>query len=194
MCVRIKIMKVSFLYSMALLLTFHVLLAAEADDHIFVSRENDFSMQYPKTWNRAETVHPQTVIRLESTDGNDYNIGVTTLDPELRGNSPDEFVQGMLPNVEYLVTNILSKNFPDAKLLKKGRTTLSQQPALFYIMDFTISAAGREIPMRSYVIVTKYNTKQYTLTFRSPQPFFDQYMPAIQRLALGFQFTKTKIE
>lgn len=63
--------------------------AAEADDHIFVSNEHRFSVQYPKAWNTAETILPQTIIRLESPDGEDFNVGVTEI-PQLKDVSPKE--------------------------------------------------------------------------------------------------------
>jgi len=163
------------------------------DDHVFVSEEHGFSMQYPKTWNKGEVVHPQTVIRVESPDGDDYNITVVQ-DLALRDMSPQQYVDWMLDQVDSLVSNVLSRNYPDARLIKKGTTQLSQQPAVYYMIDYTLSAAGREIPMRSYAISTKYGEKQYTLTFRTPKPFFNEYFQMIQMLALGFQFTKVRVE
>ena len=159
-----------------------------------LAKSTTFQCSIQRRGTRQKPCMHRLVIRVESPDGDDYNIGIAMLDPALRAKAPYEFAQGMLQHVDYLISNVLSKNYPDARLVKKGLTTLSQQPALFYIMDFTLSAAGREIPMRSYVIVTKHGAKQYTLTFRTPQAFFDQYMPIIQRLALGFQLTKTRIE
>lgn len=133
------------------------------------------------------------MLRVESPDGDDFNITVVK-DEALRDMTPKQYVRGMLGQVDNLVTNIFSTNYPDITLIEKGSTQLSQQAALFYIMDYTLSAAGRDIPMRSYAISTKYKNKQYTLTFRTPKQFFDAYLPTIQRLALGFQLTKTKLD
>jgi hypothetical protein len=167
--------------------------AFASDYHVFVSEEHGFSMQYPKTWNKGEVIHPQTVIRVESPDGDDYNI-VVVQDPALRDMSPQQYADWMLGQVDSLVSNVLSRNYPDARLIKKGTTQLSQQPAVYYMIDYTLSAAGCEIPMRSYAISTKHGDKEYTLTFRTPQAFFDEFIPMIQILALGFQLTKVKVE
>lgn len=175
-----------------ILVTLHAITAVvvfAADTHIFTSEVHGFSMQYPASWNRAETTLPQTVIRVESPGGDDYNI-VVTQDPSLRSITPQQFADGMLSNADMIVPNVLAKNYPDARLVKKGITQLSQQPAFFYIADFTLKAAGRELPMRSYVISTKSGDKHYILTFRTPQPVFEQFLPVIQQLAIGFQLKK----
>lgn len=138
-------------------------------------------------------VHPQTVIRVESPDGDDFNITVVE-NPSLQSMSPSEYTKQMYNNVEHLVSNLRSQNFPDAVLVRKGTTKLSQQPAVFYEIDFTLSAAGREIAMRSYAISTKFRDKQYTLTFRTARQFFAEYRPIIEIIALSFQFTKLSVQ
>ncbi len=163
--------------------------AAEADDHIFVSEEHKFSVQYPKAWNTAETILPQTVIRLESPDGEDFNVAVTEI-PQLKDVSPEEYSTKMLPLVETMIASSLAKQYPDIALVEKGKTTLSQQPALYFITDYTIHAVGRELPIRCYTAITKHKDKQYTLTFRVPKSFYDELFPTLQRLALGFQIRK----
>ncbi len=184
-------MKSLFRFALLVLLIGHATYAS--DNHVFVSKEHEFSVQYPKSWTPGEVVHAQTTIRVESPDGDDFNITVVE-DAALRDMTPKEYVGGMMGQVDNLVTNILSRNYPDATLIEKGKTQLSQQPALYYVMDYTLSAAGRNIPMRSYAISTKHGSKQYTLTFRTPKQFYLGYLPTIQRLALGFQFTKTRID
>lgn len=150
-------------------------------------------MSYPKSWTRGELVQPQTIIRVESPNGDDYNIMVVK-NSALKDMSPKKFADGMLARIDDVISNVLTKNYPDAHLIKKGITTLSQQDAVYYIVDYTLNAAGRELPMRSYVICSKHGDKQYTLTFRTPKPFFDEYLPIIQQLALGFQFRKVKVQ
>jgi hypothetical protein len=165
------------------------MLASESDYHLFVSEKHRFSMQYPASWNRAKTIHLQTIIRIESPDGDDYNITVEQL-PILKSMSTQEFVEIMHAGVDSLVDKVLSSSYPDIRLIEKGTTQLSQQPAVYYITDYTLSAAGHVIPMRGYIISTKYGDKQYTLTFRTPQLFFSEYLPTIKILALAFQLTK----
>lgn len=163
--------------------------SAESDYHLFVSNENNFSVQYPKSWNRASVIHPQTVIRVESPVGDDFNVtAVKNLD--LQDMTPDEYATLMHDNAEALVTNLLAQQYPDAKLINKGKTTLSQQPAMYYVADFTLSAAGTKITLRTLAITTKYRDKQYTLTFRTPVQFFPEYEPVIQFIALSFQLNK----
>lgn len=178
----------SVLLSTLLVTTY--LQAAEPNYHLFVSETHKFSVQYPRSWNRADVIHPQTVIRVESPDGDDFNITVVQ-NQALQSLTPREYSKIMYDQVDVLVSNILSRNYPDVKLVKKGITTLSQQPAVFYEIDFTLSAAGREIAMRSYVISTRYNDSHYTLTFRTPRQFFAEYRPVIEFIALSFQLTKT---
>jgi len=175
-----------------LLVTTH-LQAAEPDYHLFVSKIHKFTVQYPRSWNRADVVHQQTVIRVESPDGDDFNTTVVQ-DQAFLSLSPSEYSKIMYNQVDTLVSNIMSKNYPDAKLVKKEISTLSQQPAILYEMDYTLSAAGRDIAMRSYVISTKHKDKQYTLTFRTPRQFFPVYRPVIELITLSFQLTKTSIE
>ncbi len=83
-------------------------LAAFSDDHIFVSEEQKFSVQYPKKWNRAETILPQTIIRLESPDGEDFNIGVTDI-PQLKDVPVKDYTKTMLGLVETMIDKSLSK-------------------------------------------------------------------------------------
>ncbi len=182
-----------FISALIVFLTaYPILQAAESEDQIFVSEEQKFSLQYPKTWSRAETILTQTVIRLESPDGEDFNVAVTEI-PQLKSAPVKEYTSKMLQLIETLISTNLSKQYPDIKLVSKGETTLSQQPALYYITDFTIHAAGRELPIRCYTLMTKHEDKQYTLTFRVPRPFYDEFFPTIQRLALGFQIFKNSI-
>lgn len=163
-----------------------------SDDHVFICKEHEFSMQYPDTWSVGESIHPQTVIRVESPDGDDYNITVVK-DPALTKFTTEQYAKEMLTRIDTLV-NVMSQSYPDAKLVKKGTTQLSQQPAVYYIVDYYLFAAGKDISVRSLAISTKHKDKQYTLTFRTPQKFFDSYYPTIQRLALGFQLTKLKLD
>ena len=44
--------------------------------HLYVSDAFNFSVEYPRSWNRGDVLHPQTVIRVESPDGDDFNITV----------------------------------------------------------------------------------------------------------------------
>ena len=152
----------------------------------FVSRVHGFTVEYPTRWKLSDTVHPETVISVASPDGDDFNV-VVLKDPALNQMSAEEFAQGMS---RYFSIEQLRSIYPDSKLIEKGTTTLSQQPAAYYVFDYSLSAMGREISMRAYVITTKYGDRQYTLTFRTPQQFFEEYMPVIQMLALSFQLIK----
>ncbi len=166
---------------------------AESNYHAFTSAIYKFAVSYPKTWNRGEAVYPQTVIRVESPDGEDFNVTVIR-NRYIRELSPNEYATMMHDNADVLVSSILSKNYPDVKLIRKGITTLSQQPAVFYEFDFTLSAIGRELPMRGFVVSTKYEDKQYTLTFRALQQYFAEYRPIIEIIALSFQLTKIDLK
>ena len=183
--------------TLPLLLAFPLLWASSSshaqDYTTFVSEEHRFSMQYPATWTRGDLLHPQSVIRLESPDGDDYVVSVVK-NSALRNTSPSDYVDALLPQMNYLVDEIITQNYPDAHLVDKGKTLLSQQPAAYMTFDYTLSAAGIDIPMRGYSISTVYDSKEYSLGFRGPQRFFDDYMPTIQILALGFQFTKSTIQ
>lgn len=162
-------------------------------NQVFISEEHDFSMQYPRDWSAGKTLHSQTIIRVSSPDDDDYNITVVS-DPAFLKMTPERYSSEMLTQVDALVSKILAKNYPDARLAGKGLSKLSQQTAVYYLMDFTLSAAGKGIPMRSYAISTIYKGKQYTLTFRTTKERFNDYYPMIQNLALEFQFTKTKLD
>lgn len=164
---------------------------SESDNEVFVSYKHGFSMQYPKSWNKGETIHPQTVIRVESIDGEDYNITVF-YSSDLVEMSTDDYVDGMLATNTGPLVEMLYKSYKNVRLVNKGKTQLSQQAAVFYTIDFTLNALGTELPMRSYIVMTKHEGKQYTLTFRCPQVFFEEYLPIIRVLALGFQFIKLK--
>ncbi len=158
---------------------------------VFTSQEHGFSMQYPDTWEIGGTVNPNTVIRVVSPEGDDYNI-VVWEDEEFLSMSELEFAEHIIDHSEYFIAQAVSLNYPNPKLISSGITNLSQQPAAYIYFDFKISAVGREIPIRCLTIVTKRENKSYTLTFRTPVPFFEEYKTVIEALALAFQLNKVQ--
>jgi hypothetical protein len=91
-----------------------------------------------------------------------------------------------------LATNVkaLEKGFrktlPDAKIVEKGTTSLCDQSAVYYIMDFTSGDNGMAIPVRTYTVHAADGNTIYTITCRARKDRFDESMPDFKRILSGF--------
>lgn len=168
------------------------LVQADVKAQLFVSQENSFSVQYPSSWNRwnqDQHVHPETVLQVVSPQGHDLVV-VVTANELFRDVTPQEFADVLSKAKSHQIVEPLARNYPDVHLVQSGVTTLSQQPAFFYEVEFSLNAAGVRVPWSALAIMTKFRNKQYTLTFRSPTTIFPEYRAIIKMIALSFQLIK----
>ena len=155
---------------------------------VFVSKEFLFSAQHPKNWTKAAKIHPETVFRVESEGGDDFSVSAIRK-PEFLTVTAREVAENMRDHKEAIIAT-MRRAYPGAQMIESGITTLSSQPAFYYVADAPISAAGTEVVMRIYQIQTTYKDVNYSLTFRTLKQFYDEYLPKIKTMALAFQLIK----
>lgn len=145
-----------------------------------------FSAWYPKTWTHVPITHPQTRFKVRSENGfDDYSIVVVGSEI-FKNMTPKEFVEIMMNQTDPL--ELLRPYLPDAVLLKKGKSYLSNQEAFFFTYKSVFKTAGVEIPVTVMQWATIKYGNVYTLTFRAKPERFEIMLPVFQRILFGFGF------
>lgn len=144
-----------------------------------------FSAWYPKTWANVPISHPQTRLKVRSENGfDDYSISVGSSEA-FKNLTPKEFVE-MMNETDPLES--LRPYLPDAVLLSKGKSYLSNQEAFFFVYKGTFKAVGVEIPVTIMQWQTIKYGNVYTLTCRAETERFETMLPAFHKILFGFVF------
>lgn len=162
-------------------------LAISSKDFIaYRDQEKKFIFQYPNTWAQVPSTHERTRIKIVNDNGNgrqDCAVNVQ-FDSNSRKQSPKEFLRST-PSVKEFEKG-LRKTLPDAKLIKRGATFISNQDAIYNIVDFTIRSVGIEVPIRMYMVQTARDGNIYTISCRAGQQEFDEYASEFELIFSGF--------
>lgn len=149
-------------------------------------QNNKFIFQYPNTWSQVPSTHERTRIKIVSENANGGQDCAVNVQFEKRSKniSPKEFVRSV-PNVQEFEKG-LRKALPDAKVIKRAATNLSNQEAIYNIVDFTIKSVGIEAPIRMYMVQTAKDGYIYTLSCRAGQEEFDERSAEFELIFAGF--------
>jgi hypothetical protein len=121
-----------------------------------------FSASYPKSWTNVPISHPQTRFKVRSENGfDDYSVNVV---PSGSTMMPREFVEAM-DKMDPLQS--IRPYFPDAVLVSKGKSHLSNQDAFFFVYKGIFKNAGIEIRITVMQWQTIKHGNVYTLTCRA---------------------------
>jgi hypothetical protein len=145
-----------------------------------------FIFQYPNSWSRVPATHERTRIKIVSGNGaggEDCGVNVQ-IDESLRKYSTQQVVRQMLDAPA--MQQAQRVNFPDAKILDSGFTTISHQDAVFYIIELTWRNVGVEIPMKMITVQTVRDERVFTLTCRGGKTEFERAMPIFGIIFSGF--------
>jgi len=152
----------------------------------FVSKQAKFSVEYPSSWKPFESKFRKeiTPLHLVSEDGLDFVLSVIPgLDSDV---TPEESVKYILTHIDSIIEK-MRMDHPDAKLVDCGETILSNQPAAWYVFDFTIS---KLLPIRGICVETSFDGKAYTLTFKCLRQDYDAGFEIRRAVLLSFQLEK----
>jgi len=180
------IQRMVLLLLLALLLPDITSAISSKDFITYRDQESKFISQYPNTWTQVPSTHERTRIKIVSENGNggqDCAVNVQ-YEEKSKGISPKEFLRSA-PSVQEF-ENGLRKALPDAKVLKRAATNLSNQDAIYYIVDFTIKSVAIEAPIRMYMVQTAKNGNIYTLSCRAGQQEFDERIAEFELIFAGF--------
>ena len=145
-----------------------------------------FIFQYPKSWSPVPSTFERTRIKIVSEQGaggEDCGVNVQ-IDESLRNVSPQEAIRRMPDARNY--QRALRVGLPDATVVENGRTHLSNQDAVFFIITFTVRSVGLEVPGKMIAVQTARNGKVYTVSCRAGRNEFDRLMPVFQLIFAGF--------
>lgn len=175
-----------------LLLLFPLLLPAishavsSKDIIIYRDQQKKFIFQYPNTWSQVPSTHERTRIKIVSSNGNggqDCAVNVQ-FEKKSKNLSPKDFVRNALR--AKVIEKGLRKALPDARVIKGGTSYISNQEAIYNIVDYTIRSVRIEAPIRMYMIQTARDGYVYTLSCRSSQQEFDEYVSDFEQIFAGF--------
>ena len=150
---------------------------------------NGFAIWYPKTWAKVPTTHAATKLKVVSKSGaggDDFNVVVIS-DPAFKNITGERMVEMWLERPEAGLAQ-LRKAYPDAKLIKSGKTYLDNKPAYYVIFDGTFRSFDLEFPMRFLQVSAVYNGLAYYLTSRTGPDEFDAVKPIFTLIMGGFKF------
>jgi hypothetical protein len=179
-------MKIVFNIAIFLVCCFQLglsLAASDKDIQIYRDKDYRFILQYPATWSQVPSTHQGTRIKIVSENGDgDQDCMVNV--QKTKKTSTKEFLRSAPSAKEH--ERILRNVLPDVKVIKRGETYISNQGAIYYIIDSIFKSVGIEVPMRQFMIVTAKNEHLYTVTCRATQEEFEQYLPDFQIVFAGF--------
>lgn len=156
------------------------------DLQTYRDKEHGFILQYPTTWSQVPSTHERTRIKIVSENGNgaqDCMVNVQ-IEHNSKNLTARDFVRSAPTMQEH--EQILRNTMPDAKVIKRGETHISNQDAIYYIVDFTFKSVGIEVPMRSLMVQTKKNEYLYSVGCRAEKHEFEKYMTDFQLIFVGF--------
>lgn len=150
---------------------------------------NGFAIWYPKNWSKVPTTHDKTKLKIvskEGAGGDDFNVVVAS-SPAFKQITADQLVSMILERPEALRTQI-RRDFPDAKVIKIGRTQLDNKTAYYVVFDATFRSFELEVPMRFLQVSTVHGGRAYYLTSRTGPEEFDAMKPVFTVIMGGFRF------
>ena len=150
---------------------------------------NGFFVTYPKAWAVLPTTNAKTKLKVLSENGtgtDDFSVVVVS-DPSFAQLKPEELVSMCVQRPEEML-KIISREFPDAKMVNSGTTKLNNLDAFFIIYDAIFRSPGLDIPMRFYQVSTVRNGRAYYLTCRSTPDDFDKTYPLFTIIMANFRF------
>lgn len=159
---------------------------SQADLLQYRDEEFRFSIHYPRSWATVEATHAQTRFKAVSNGGTempDLSVVVTSLPRSAKGFIQDEFVKSIdvQAYLEYMRQSI-----PNAELIEHGQTMLSNQPAYYFVIQFTHRFLGIEVPVRQIQVQTARERNVYTITFRTDPEIFAESFALFEVLSAGF--------
>jgi len=152
---------------------------------VYRDEQARFVLSYPISWARVPSTHQRTRIKIvseEGAGGEDCAVNVQELEGA-SNLSPAEAIRS-LPNARSY-EHTLRTALPDAKVVRSGKTYLSNQEAVFFVTTFTVRSVSLEVPMKSIVVQTARNGKLYTASCRSSPERFEELMPIFQVIFSG---------
>lgn len=157
-------------------------------EDIIVYRDDQagFILQYPKSWSSVPSTHQRTRIKIvneRGAGGEDCSVNVQ-VDESLGNVSAQEAIRRISDARNH--ERRLRTAIPDATVMQTGRTYLSNQEAVFFIITFTFRSVGLEVPMKMIMVQTVRNGRVYTVGCRAVQSEFDRLMPVFQLIFAGF--------
>ena len=152
---------------------------------VYRDEQSRFILSYPSSWTHVPSTHQRTRIKIvseEGAGGEDCAVNVQELED---GNnlSPAEAIRSLPDARNY--EHALRTALPNAKVVRSGKTHLSNQEAEFFVTTFTVRSVGMEVPMKSIVVQTIRNDKLYTASCRSSPERFEELMPIFQLVFAG---------
>ncbi len=149
---------------------------------------NGFAFWYPKSWSKAPTTYAKTKVKIVSDKGageDDFNVVVVS-DPAFKQITADKLVTMMLGRPEALAAQLRTA-YPDAKIIKTGKTQLDNKAAHYVIFDGTFRALDVEVPMRFLQVFTIQGGRGYYLTSRTDPEKFEAMKPVFTLIAGSFK-------
>ncbi len=149
---------------------------------------NGFAIWFPKDWAVVPTTHAKTKLKIVSkkgAGGDDFNIVVVS-NPAFKKSTADKLVPMMLEKPEALAAQLRSA-YPDAKIIKTGKTHLDSKTAYYVIFDGTFRSFDVEVPIRCLQVVTIHGDKCFYLTSRTEPERFDVMKPMFTLIMAGFK-------
>jgi hypothetical protein len=150
---------------------------------------NGYAIWYPKNWSKVPASHAKTKLKIVSKGGagaDDFNVVVAS-DPSFKQITADKLVSMILEKPEALRAQ-LRREYPDAKIIKSGKTQLDNQTAYYVIFDATFRSFELEVPMRFLQVSTVHGSRAYYLTSRTAPEEFDSMRPIFTVIMGGFRF------
>lgn len=153
----------------------------------FRSEEHKFIFGYPKSWAPVPSTHERTIIKVLKNNGagpEDCSVNVQSL-PRNPDATPEAFVKSAKESAAGYI-GAMRKAYPDAQLIAKQQTNLSNQAAWMTIAKFTVKSIGVEMPMKVILVQTQKNDRVYSVGCRAPIQSFESTFPTFQSMMLGF--------
>jgi hypothetical protein len=152
-----------------------------------------FSLFYPNDWKQVEPSYAQTRFKAVSSLGrglSDFSINTNYI-KELEKLTPEAYVKFIEANPEVL-TKIATTAIPNAKIISKGKTYISNREAYFARYEGTYKNLDNEYFLMFYQIFVLFEGNLYTLTFRSPKENFEDELPTFKFIASSMVLRPTK--
>lgn len=171
-----------------LIFSFHTLSAQQRpSDKVYIDKVYPFSVAYPKDWVSVAPTQPQTRFKAFSDSGlgfADFNIGVATV-KGAENITPQQFVD-FIKNNPSLIEQLVKSEIPNAEIVEKGETYLSNRKAYYVKSTEKIKLVDDEVDLKIWTILMVFKGRRYSFTCRSSPLLFDEYVPTFKRLINTF--------
>lgn len=144
----------------------------------------------PPDWKPSPSSSKYTVLHQASPEGTDFVLTVIPA-PQLSSKTSQDMMAQMSKQADDDLLAPIKAQFPTAKIAEREQLIIGNYDWYKTVTLATYKTPAADIDLTIWTVITLFEGKIFTMTFRSPSRFFVTDLETIKKIASTFQFHRS---